>query len=136
MTRQQAHLGAALDRVSELLQPGVSDKTRKAYGGLCHGFPVLVRTNGLCQALAFVHQKKSGTDDLAAAHGHLWRHVAGVLSVQNADDLLQHIRRQPSDRYLHETRLLLEAWIYYKRFAVSLLGVQPGEEAEAGETPA
>jgi len=82
-----------------------------------------------CQALAFVHQKKSGSGDLALAYGHLWRHAAHIIGVDNPDGLLEHVRTQSSTRYLHETRILLDAWIYYKRFAVSLLGVQPGEES-------
>jgi CRISPR type III-B/RAMP module-associated protein Cmr5 len=35
---------------------------RRIYGNLCHAFPVMVRSNGLCQALAFVAAKAATGD--------------------------------------------------------------------------
>jgi CRISPR-associated protein Cmr5 len=50
MTRAQKDLVLAEELVSSLPE---DRELRDIYGGLCHSFPVLVRTCGLCQALAF-----------------------------------------------------------------------------------
>ncbi|NJL33179.1 MAG: type III-B CRISPR module-associated protein Cmr5, partial [Chloroflexaceae bacterium] len=34
-----------------------SKKQRTRYGGMCHKLPILIRTAGLAQALAFLHAK-------------------------------------------------------------------------------
>ena len=127
MTRQQRDLTAALENVSQLV--GDDKETRRIYGGLCHSFPILIRTNGLCQTLAFVHEKKSGGDNRARAYQRLWAHVADTIG-QNEETLLNHVRSVPTTRYLHDTRRLLDAWVYYKRFAAAILGVKPGEGEE------
>ncbi|MGH2533306.1 MAG: type III-B CRISPR module-associated protein Cmr5 [Thermomicrobiales bacterium] len=125
MTRQQQDLARALDHISQL----EDDETlRKTYGSLCHGFPILIRTNGLCQTLAFCFEKKSGDDVRARAYQRLWSHIAATLGHQNEATLLNHVRQVSNAEYLFYTRRLMEAWVYYKRFAVSLLGVTAGEQ--------
>jgi CRISPR-associated protein Cmr5 len=121
MNRQQQDLDRALKHVQE-----VSKEAREIYGGLCHTFPVLVCTNGLCQTLAFFHEKKSGGDGRAKAYQHMWQHIAETLGKQ-PDTLLNDVRAMNSVEYLRASRRLVEAWVYYKRFAVSILGVKAGE---------
>lgn len=125
MNRQQQDLDRALKHVQEVITE--SKETRDIYGGLCHTFPVLVRTNGLCQTLAFYHEKKSSDGDRGKAYQRIWRHIAETLGKQ-PDDLLNDVRRMSSVEYLRASRRLAEAWVYYKRFAVSILGVKPGEQ--------
>ncbi len=124
MNRQQKSLDQALKHVEQVT--GKSKDTRDIYGGLCHAFPVLIRTNGLCQTLAFFHEKRSADKDRGEAYQLFWRHVAETLG-EREDTLLDRVRRMSSVEYLRASRRLVEAWVFYKRFAVSLLGVQPGE---------
>lgn len=122
--RQQRDLARAFDHVKPVAQE--EEKVRKIYGSLCHAFPVLVRTNGLCQTLAFFHEKKSAENERGKAYQHFWRHVAETLGERD-ETLLDRVRRMSSVEYMRASRRLVEAWLFYKRFAVSVLGVQAGE---------
>ncbi len=102
------------------------------YGGLCHSFPVMVRTCGLCQALAFSKAKAGeGKDDRERAHTLLLRHVAHILNVQG--DLLATVRDAPASQYMLYTRRILTSWVYFKRFAESILKVSSAAQAEEGQ---
>lgn len=133
MTRSQRYLILAEDLVTQVAtaHPEGSEE-RKIYGGLCHNFPILVRTGGLCQALAFSASKAGGDTPRKRAHQFLLDHVAAILEVQNGDPLTA-VRRAPTARYMRDTRQVLQAWIYFKRFAVSILKVDDGRGAEGGE---
>lgn len=130
MTRQQRYLTLALEHVTTV--SGMPEGVRKIYGGLCHKAPVLVRTCGLCQTLAFVAEKAGGTGDRATAYTLLRRHIAGVLGVSE-DDLLDMIRAAPMLDYMRHTRTVLAAGIYYKRFAGSILKVTTAQGADDRE---
>ncbi len=130
MTRQQEHLARAFRHV-EQLQGDDQRETAKIYGGLCHNLPVLLRTNGLCQTLAFIEEKATVPDGKQPTPRHLaYRslrdHISETLAVPSGQ-LLEQVRADPLDAYMRRTRTLLEAWVYYKRFAVSVLNVQAGE---------
>lgn len=136
MTRQQRALARALRHVEAV--GAKPDDVQKAYGSLCHTFPVLVRTNGLMQTLAFVYEKsgaqKQGTkDNRQQAHGQLLSDLADVLQLERRDGghLLNWVKELDNRGYMHATRTVLGAWVYYKRFAVSILNVQPGQAEEA-----
>jgi len=121
-----------LDLAARLVKsvPAAPDKTGQIYGGLCHQFPVMVRTCGLCQAVAFSEAKaKAGEDEhRKRAHQLLLDHVAQVLAIRDgADGLLPWLRQANSLEYLYATRRVLAAWIYFKRFAESILKIAPGQ---------
>jgi CRISPR-associated protein Cmr5 len=59
----------------------------------------------------------------------LLNHVAKILNL-NTECLLEEIVRIDAPTYLRYTRQVLSAWGYFKRFAVSILKVQPGGERE------
>ncbi|MBI3977283.1 MAG: type III-B CRISPR module-associated protein Cmr5 [Chloroflexi bacterium] len=123
MTRQQQYLLAAMQHIELMTQ---SDRAVKdIYGGLCHTLPVLIRTNGLCQTLAFVEEKASGNGERARAYQALRTHVAATIGIEPSQ-LLDRIRSADLGDYLRYTRTLLEAWVYYKRLAVSILEVEAG----------
>ena len=128
-TRSQQDLQLALELVSGVEK---NADVRKVYGGLCHQFPVMVRTVGLAQTLAFHESKASAGGDRGRAHTALLSHVAKLLG-STRDSLLRDVQGQPTAEYLHATRRILGAWIYFKRFAVSVLKVQSGQDAE-GDT--
>lgn len=133
MTRSQRYLDLALRHV-EAIRDDTSpdDDRRRIYGGLCHTFPVLVRTNGLCQTLAFIAAKSAADDtepsDQAQAYRDLSGQVAEVLGIEG--DPLRTVRRAGLSDYMRYTRTILDAWVYYRRFAVSVLKVDAGSKGE------
>lgn len=133
LTRQQRYMTLAFEHIS-----AVKEKKGEAgaiYGGLCHTFPVLVRTCGLCQALAFVEAKAAGGGDRGVAYTLLRDHVAAVLG-QNTDGLLKAVRTAPVADYMRHTRTVIDAWIFYKRFAVSILKVESASTGDKEGAPA
>lgn len=129
-TRSQHFFTTALRDVTQVAATGApGDVRRKTYGSLCHGLPIMVRTNGLCQALAFIEAKAGGgqpDNPRARAYQDMKRHVAGLLGIP-PDALLARIGAAPVDEYLHLTRTVLAAAVYYKRFAVSILEIAPDQ---------
>lgn len=126
MTRQQRYLSEALKRVQSMAGKGDS---AKIYGGLCHTFPILLLTNGLCQTLAFIEDKAAGKPPRADAYRALHSHIAATLDVTE-QRLLPEVKDANLAEYLRSTRTLLDAWVYYKRFAVSILGVNSADQEE------
>lgn len=140
LTRRQGYFGHALDDVQAVL--GEKNKTAATiYGGLCHTFPILVRTCGLCQALAYVEAKasskdaeaKAGSKEGARSKAYQWlrANIKARLGFQDADNLLTEVRKAPLRSYMRYTLIILEAWVFYKRFAVSLLKVEAGQDEDA-----
>lgn len=130
-TLSQFRMQQALDLVREVA--GKSAEVSKIYGNLCHEFPVLVRTCGLCQAIAFCADKAQSDEEARAeAYRLLLKHIGKVLGVETngaggADDpLLKTIVEAKTTEYMLHTRRVLQAWVYFKRFAVSVLGVKTG----------
>lgn len=140
-TRQQRYLRAALEHAQALVRVhGKDSPVCKTYGHLCHTLPVMVRVNGLCQALAFVHEKaeekgENGQSEKpqAVAYKRLREHVAATLGLDGSTvapgDLLTTVMMADVGDYMRYTRVILESWVYYKRFAASVLDVPSGEEA-------
>lgn len=131
-TRAQERLSKAYEDVGQVLQEWgpakgpdgeVCNVDSNRYGGLCHKVPVMIRSCGLCQTLAFMESKRAKEK----SHARMLEHIADVLGA-DASNLATAVSRMPTVEYMHKTRLLLEALLYYKRFAVSILKA----EADAG----
>lgn len=134
MTRSQELMKLAEVRVREVEQ--TPKDVQKIYGALCHAFPVMVRTCGLCQAVAFSLAKAApaaGKDkdpnDRQKAHELLLKHVAEVLGVHR-DQLAKRVQELDTVEYMLATRRILEAWLFFKRFAVSILKVEDARAAQ------
>jgi CRISPR-associated protein Cmr5 len=130
-TRAQSDMELAAEQVKNIAEQytDLHHETRLIYGGLCHSFPVMVRTCGLCQALAFSASKASGDGSRAKAHRLILEHV-GKLIGQN--DPLAAVRDADTVQYMLYTRRVLSAWIYFKRFAESILEVKSAKEGQDG----
>ena len=137
-TRQQRLMQTALHHVDEV--KGKGEGVRSIYGGLCHRLPVLIRTCGLCAALAFVHSKsqdRSG-DGRSEAHRLLLEHCRAILEnhaglgIGNGSgrELINTVQGLDVRGYVLAQRVLLEALVFHKRFAESVLGVEPGSGDE------
>jgi CRISPR-associated protein Cmr5 len=129
MTRRQALMAQALDNVQQVPAEAA---VRQTYGGLCHALPVLIRRNGLCQTVAFLDAKACGGSAQKRAYALIRDHLAAALG-QSGDALLPYVAEAPLGEYMLATHSALMAWEFYKRFAVSLLGV---DSADTSEEPA
>lgn len=118
LTRNQQYATQIFEQVSQ-----VPEAERQKYGSMAHKLPMLIRTAGLAQALAFVHSRGSDVQK------KLLDHIAAVV---NESDLLVRSRTAELSEYMRLTRHVLGALVWYKRFAQSVLGVEAGEEAEGG----
>jgi len=130
-TLSQFRMQQALDLVREVV--GKPEQVRTIYGNLCHEFPVLVRTCGLCQAIAFCADKAQSDEDARAqAYRLLLTHIGKILGVETdgaggaEGSLIDEILGADTTQYMLYTRRVLHAWVYFKRFAVSVLGVKTG----------
>lgn len=121
LTRQQRYMTQAVTHVQAVKDTN-NKEMQDIYGGLCHSFPVLVRSAGLCQALAFVEAKAAPGGSRGEAYRLLKDHVADTLE-KDANGLLDTVRMAGVTEYMRYTRAILAAWIFYKRFAVSILDV-------------
>jgi CRISPR-associated protein Cmr5 len=126
-TRAQKDLKMAYDLVSEVQtkHPEPKNETKSIYSQLCKQFPVMVLQSGLCQTLAFHADKAKKGDARAKAHEYILQHAARVMSKA---DPLQEAQKASALEYMHHTRRILEAWVFFKRFAVSALEITREEK--------
>jgi CRISPR-associated protein Cmr5 len=132
-TRDQRYAEKIFEQVSAFKQQHPQPKQQREYGSMAHKLPVLIRTAGLAQGLAFVaangkppHQQL--LDDLAKAIAHLNG------DQQTAAQLLEKSRTVSLGNYMKLTQDALSALLWYKRFAQSVLNVEPGDEPAENET--
>lgn len=129
-TRSQRYAADIYKRVltvKELPNPKVRDE----FLSLVRSFPVLVKTAGLMQALAFLHSKakyqQNGEQGDVNAHAlllnNLSQSVIGGPGEQpdGQNSLLLKCWTEPLSEYMRLTRESLEALLWYKRFSEALL---------------
>jgi CRISPR-associated protein Cmr5 len=124
-TLEQSFAAQIYDQVSAYggQHPLDSDE-RKQYGSMAHKLPVLLHTAGLVQALAFVHSR--GKDP----HQELLGHLAQVVMEGDVEAFLQQSREVDLQNYIYLTNRTMLALKWYKRFAQSVLKVEPAEEGD------
>lgn len=125
-TLEQEFAAEIYKQVSEY----VNKENKGEYGSMAFTLPVLVRTAGLAQALAFVESRKKDT------YNQLLDHLAKVVMVDAADKtkdrFVEKSRSADSEEYMYITRRTLLALKWYKRFAQSVLGITGTTDSEAG----
>ncbi len=123
-TRAQYYSQQAYQHISQL---NLADPTQeKLYGSICHQFPIMLLRTGLAQSVAFLWVKaESGKP----AYEKFMQHLSSITGVEdeNYSELQQRIQQMNLDEYRRTTRIILDACIWYKRFAESQLNVQAGE---------
>ena len=87
------------------------------YGGLTHELPVLIRSAGLAQALAFMESRRD------EACNQLLTDLAVAIGLPNGTTLVSQSRAVDLPEYMWLTRQTLAALRWYKRFAQSVLDV-------------
>jgi len=118
-TRRQEYAAKIFEQVSR-----VREEHKKKYGSLAHRLPVLVRTAGLAQALAFVEARGK------EAGQQLLQDIAEVVGVGNREALLKRSREAKLLEYMDLTRRVLATLDWYRRFAQSVLKVEAGDDGE------
>jgi CRISPR-associated protein Cmr5 len=99
---------------------------------MAHKLPLLIRSAGLAQALAFVEARG------LLPHRHLLDHLAEVVIDQNTngDQLAQKSRNiEELSEYMYLTHEAMAALIWYKRFAQSVLDIDPSEAVDQEVEP-
>lgn len=123
LTRNQEYAAKIFEQVMR-----VGEEQRRKYGSLAHRLPVLIRTAGLAQALAFVDARGDTAGKI------LLDDIAAILKLENKEKLLECSREAELPEYMRLTRYVLIALTWYKRFAQSVLGVEAGaDRGEVGE---
>jgi CRISPR-associated protein Cmr5 len=127
-TRNQKLAAQVFRQIEELQRDYPEEKQRKRYGAMAHKLPVLIRTAGLAQALGFVEAKAQSQS--GAMNGRLLDDLSRTIGVADRQTLLRQSREARISEYLHLTQKTLASLLWYKRFAQSVLGVEPGTETE------
>lgn len=117
---------AAHDKYSDKEQPKKAKAYRKKYGTMAHKLPILIRTAGLVQALAFVQAKGTKT----AAWQDYLNDVAHTVDRANGAALLQESQTVPLNEYIYLTREVSSALLWYKRFAESILKIEASDQSD------
>lgn len=128
-TRAQTDSQQAYDNIEGISQPpNTAGIDSKAYGSLCHHFPMLVLRSGLCQAVAFYGVKAHGQTNPHAYRAFL-QHIASACGHGDQDytAFQKAILAMELPEYQRVTRRILAAAIWYKRFAVRVLDVDGTE---------
>lgn len=124
-TREQRYAAQAYRQVYEIYSH--PKEYRDAYGSMAHKLPVLVHQAGLVQALAFVESRGK------PEHKRLLDHLSEVvLDGDDREALLARSRNDGLISYMHLTEKVLSALAWYKRFAQSILDVDPTSEGGDG----
>ena len=127
LTRSQKYAEKIYEQLEQLAREWKEKEQRQKYGSMAHRLPILIHTAGLAQALAFVQARGSEEQK------RLLEHIAAVLGKGSAEKLLEESRKADLTDYMRLTRQVLEALVWYKRFAQSVLGVAPGEDGGGAE---
>ena len=93
------------------------------YGAYAHRLPLLIRTAGLAQALAYVAARGNTEGNALIAD------VEQVLSLP-AGQLLTRSRETDLMEYMRLTQRTMAALLWFKRFAQTVLEVDAGEVEE------
>lgn len=129
-TRDQKLAFAVYNRMQSL-QSDLTDSQQKQYGSMAHKLPVLIRTAGLSQALAFVEARhKQQPKSPVPPQLRLLRDLEHVLhenGMLTGTNLFATVRKAELGDYMRLTQHTMAALLWFKRYAQSVLGVQQGE---------
>lgn len=125
LTRDQQYSIAAHEKVTAIKTKAEPDV--KAYGSMSHKLPILIRTAGLSQALAFVDARGKEVQKT------LLEDLARTIGQPDKKTFLQNVQKAPLKEYMLLTRQSLDALLWYKRFAQSILHIDASDAAEDKE---
>ncbi|HLH60323.1 MAG TPA: type III-B CRISPR module-associated protein Cmr5 [Ktedonobacteraceae bacterium] len=115
-TRDQEYASDAVQKVLDVKKNLNDVVERNRYGSMAHQLPILIRTAGLAQALAFLETRES------KGHRQLLEDLAATVGLPGT--LPREARTLPLNEYMHLTRQVMAALLWYKRFAQSILDIK------------
>lgn len=123
-TREQRYATEVYQCVHVRTYDGNQEKKNK-YGAIAHKLPILIRTAGLAQALAFAATRSDEQKDL-------YEDLQTVLLMTGwlapDQELLERSRQVDISEYMLLTEQSLAALLWFKRYAQSILDVDNAEE--------
>jgi len=126
LTREQAYAADVFKRVSDFKRNSPNQISR--YGAMAHQLPLLIRTAGLVQALTFVAGRKD------EGLNQLLNDLAQTIKQDNAEKFVAFSRNAPLPQYLRLTQQTMAALLWYKRFAQSVLDIDPTQAMDQKES--
>jgi CRISPR-associated protein Cmr5 len=125
-TRNQKLAIEVFRRIEGLQKEGKPESDQKKYGSVAHKLPILIRSAGLAQALAFVDAKGQG--ESGKMHKRLLDDLASVLMINSRDNMIKRSREAGIQEYLRLTQQSMAALLWFKRYAQSVLGVEASQD--------
>lgn len=118
-TRSQKLAEDVFKRMECYKERSETDKTE--YGSMAHKLPILIHHAGLAQAVEFVRTREK------QPHRDLLEDLSKTLELENSSKFAECCRKAELVEYIHLTQRALDALLWYKRFAKSVLGVEANE---------
>ena len=120
--RDQRFAIAAHERVTNVASRYENEPIkRNRYGAIAHSLPLLIHTNGLAQAISFVAAMTSKPD--MRIYQDFLDDLAQTVGETTGERLQNLALTSDLGNYLRLTRDVLDALLWYKRFAQSILHV-------------
>jgi CRISPR-associated protein Cmr5 len=133
MTQKESAIRTRDQKRAELVFPNVKklegDKLAKKYGAIALSAATLIRTAGLIQAVAFFEAKGKAHHEKLMAHLREELESLGVLPT--GQGLREFAASCDLLAYMRLTRETIALCQWHKRFAQSVLKVEPGEDGES-----
>lgn len=132
LTRDQKYAVSAHKHVKRIHEQ-FGKVEAKSYGVMAHKLPILIHTAGLAQALAFVDARAKGDkkdDRKSNPQIMLLNDLAITIGKKNDQELLLAARESELVEYILLTRQIMNALLWYKRYAQSILDIDVGEIAD------
>jgi len=123
-TRDQMYATNVYKKVTKTRE---EEKDYKKYGGFSNKLPILIRTAGLAQALSFVEARGNKPGE------RLLRDLADTIGKVDMITLTKAAREVQLSEYIRLTQQVMDALLWYKRFAQSILGVEQDQATEVAE---
>lgn len=126
-TRDQRYATHIYQKVRAISQ--MDEKKAKSYGAMAQTLPILIHSAGLIQALSFVDSRRENKDMLT----QLLNDLAETVEQKDAAQLLIAAQTASLGEYIYLTQSILDALLWYKRFAQSLLDIDTTGTIDQGE---
>lgn len=149
LTNDQRYAINVHDQIIAVQQTFKDEKDQRRYGSMSHKLPILIHTAGLAQALAFVESRIAPPDNNGKPKQDPYRQLlkdldATILKSSSSQQTfevspgrlrLPKIAREASlEKYIVLTQQVLDALVWYKRYAQSILGVDASATIEDDAT--
>ena len=140
LTLDQQYAISAHQRVTKIKEKYLDEeKSRNKYGSTAHKLPILIRTAGLAQALAFVETrgKNDGKDKDGKKRENPYKDflqdLEATVGTNGQGTLAKRAREAELEDYMLLTQQVLHALLWYKRFAQSILDVDASTTVDDGK---